>query len=303
MTSKRKPDFFIIGAPKCGTTALSEYLREHPQVFFSDPKEPFFFCTDFPEERRQARTTEEYEALFAGAGETALVVGEGSTWYLASRVAVRNIMAYQPDAKFIIMLRNPLEMVRSLHSQNIAVQDEDCLDFRRAWTLCDERRDGRGIPLTCGNPKFLQYGEICSLGKQLERAMKLIPEENLLCIVYDEFSTDTPGVYRKVLDFLGVPDDGRTDFARVNANRGYRLGFLHELMFAGPVYRGLRKIKSLTGINRGLGIYSVIERSNLSEMGRNATPDDMVHELKDYFRDDVELLTGLLQRDLMHWVS
>lgn len=303
MLKKRKPGFFIVGAPKCGTTALSEYLRAHPQIFISDPKEPFFFCTDFPEERRHFKSVDEYEALFSDVSENVVAVGEASTWYLASSVAVRELVSYQPDAKIIIMLRNPVDMAFSLHSQNIVVQDEDCLDFERAWMLRDERRCGRELPATCGNPKFLQYGDICSLGQQLERVMKIVPKRNMLCIVYDDFSSDTRGIYKNVLDFLGVEDDGRTDFARINASRGYKLSLVHKVMFSSSVYSRLQKAKSWLGIKRGLGIYSTVENFNIIERERKPMSEDLAFELKQYFREDVKLLSSLLGRDLTHWVS
>ena len=88
----RRPDFFILGAPKCGTTALSEYLRRHPRVFVSRPKEPHYFCADFDYYYAPGQRTEEhYLRLFAEADEGHLAVGEASVWYLYSEDAARNI--------------------------------------------------------------------------------------------------------------------------------------------------------------------------------------------------------------------
>ena len=100
----RKPDFFIVGAPKCGTTALYEYLRPHPNVFMSTVKEPHFFAKDlgsYP----HIKTDEEYAALFAGANEQHLRVGEASVYYLRSAVAIPNIREFNPDARLIAMFR------------------------------------------------------------------------------------------------------------------------------------------------------------------------------------------------------
>ena len=72
-----RPNFFIVGAPKCGTTALSHYLRQHPRIFFSLPKEPHYFATDLP---RYRMVTHEpaYLEYFRGAGPQHTAVGEGS---------------------------------------------------------------------------------------------------------------------------------------------------------------------------------------------------------------------------------
>ena len=113
----RVPDFFIIGAPKSGTTSLSEYLRAHPGIFFSQPKEPFFYSEDYTHPGRISRRGD-YLALFAGAPPGALL-GEGSTWYLRSAVAVPRILQDNPDARFIVMLREPLAMLRSLHAHQL----------------------------------------------------------------------------------------------------------------------------------------------------------------------------------------
>src|SRR5687767_1010670 len=103
-----KPNFFIVGAPKCGTTSLYEYIRVHPEVFMPDRKEPAFFCSDFYKPRRMKE--EEYLSLFREAG-SAKWIGEASTWYLYSDKAREGIKAFCPDARIIIMLRNPVDMM------------------------------------------------------------------------------------------------------------------------------------------------------------------------------------------------
>jgi hypothetical protein len=111
----RKPNFFIIGASKCGTTSLCRWLSEHPNVFICPEKEPHFFNTD--DVQRGTSTLGKYEALFAGVKKEHTAIGEASVWYLSSSAAVPNILAYQPDTKFIVMVRSPLQMAPALHAQ------------------------------------------------------------------------------------------------------------------------------------------------------------------------------------------
>ena len=109
-----RPDFFIAGALKCGTTSLWNYLRAHPAVFMPANKEPNYFCSDLPADLRVG-TLAEYEALFSTAPPHALT-GEASVFYLYSKVAIGQIMAHNANAKIIVMLRDPIEAARSMHA-------------------------------------------------------------------------------------------------------------------------------------------------------------------------------------------
>src|SRR5438046_517218 len=96
-----RPTFMIVGAPKCGTTALYEYLQTHPQVFISDPKEPHYFAEDLGAHRTVFNRAE-YNALFSAAGSQHLAVGEASAWYLHSSVALPKVKCEFPDIKLIV---------------------------------------------------------------------------------------------------------------------------------------------------------------------------------------------------------
>ena len=165
----KKPNFFILGAPKCGTTSLAHWLALHPQIFVSPVKEPFYFNTD--DQARVRFSFREYEALFAGAGAEHVAVGEASTWYLHSAVAVTAILNYSDRPKFIVMVRNPVEMAYSLHEQEIFSGQENEPIFRKAWSLQGQREKGRSIPKGCIEPKRLQYGWELSLGTHLQRVL------------------------------------------------------------------------------------------------------------------------------------
>ena len=113
-----KPDFFIVGAPKCGTTALYTYLKQHPEIFMSPQKEPQFFANDVLGDRRHTCTWAEYLSCFAAA-RGAKRIGEASVAYLGSPCAPKQIKMFNPAAKIIIMLRNPVDMMHSLHNQRL----------------------------------------------------------------------------------------------------------------------------------------------------------------------------------------
>src|SRR5262249_42896094 len=134
----RKPNLFIVGAMKCGTTAWYEYLRSHPNIFMPDLKEPGFFALDLPK-WRGTESEAEYSALFADSGP-ARVIGEASAIYLMSNRAAQAIRDYNPAAKILIFLRVQEEYLPSLHNLNRLEFAEDIGDFETAWRLSGHRR-------------------------------------------------------------------------------------------------------------------------------------------------------------------
>ncbi len=136
-----KPNVFLIGAPKCGTSSLYTYLRGHPQIFMSYFKEPHYFCTDFPGLRRFPSEAE-YLSLFEEATRRHSLIGEASSRYLYSVEAVAGIERFAKDARYIVMLRNPVDLVYSLHGQLVYQYTESERDFETAWRLQDLRLGG-----------------------------------------------------------------------------------------------------------------------------------------------------------------
>src|SRR5215470_2841180 len=135
-----QPDFCIAGAAKCGTTALFEYLAGHPQVFMPRMKEPKFFCADL-KTTGGVYTLADYRALFAAAPAHCLT-GEASTLYLYSTVAIERLMAHNPDAKIIVMLRYPVDAAHSLHAAAWSHWHENMESFEEAWRLQRARLAG-----------------------------------------------------------------------------------------------------------------------------------------------------------------
>src|SRR5690349_19831942 len=150
---KKGPDFVIAGAPRCGTTSLSGYLAAHPKVFFSPIKEPNYFCLDAPRLRVVDRP-ESYARLFAGVRPDQLC-GEASTAYLFSPVALAAILDANAEARILVSVRNPLEMVVSHHSQKVYAFEEDERDFARAWALSAARAAGERVAAECRAPRYL----------------------------------------------------------------------------------------------------------------------------------------------------
>lgn len=142
-----------------------------------------------------------------------------------------NIPQYQADARFIVMVWNPTEMAPALHAEMVFAGHEDVRDFRAAWDLQGERRQGHQLPaFSCAQRRF-QYGEVCRLGGQLERLFTTVPEGRILTGILDDVAINPRKEYPRVLQFLGVCDDGRS-LPVLNAVNSVRWPSLTRAMFA-----------------------------------------------------------------------
>jgi hypothetical protein len=297
------PNFFIVGAPKCGTTALSVYLGAHPDVFMCVPKEPAYFALDFPA-IRVVKHWNEYEALFREADETRLAVGEASTVYMQSEVAAAELHGKFPSARVLVMLRNPLDLAVSLHGQRLHDCEEDVADFSRAWALCEERRAGRSVPPRCREHKALLYDEAALLGSQLQRLLGTFPKSQVRWWFQEDFSADPARVYREVLSFLGLAFDGRSEFPVVNARTRAVSQTLAPLVQKPPKFavRVAMYAKKRLGIRR-LGVLNVLRRVSFVPSRPPTIPDSLRRDMQVRFAPDIRLLENLTGRDLGHWLG
>jgi hypothetical protein len=296
MTADQRPNLFMLGGPKCGTTSFQEYLAGHPQIFMSEPKEPCYFDKDLPFPA-SPRNDAEYMRCFEGASDRHRVIGEASTNYLYSKLAVPGILAFNPAARFIVMLRNPIEMAASLHSEAVKTLTEDVCDFRRAWGLQDQRRQGLRLPRLCYQKEFVLYGEFCKLGEQLQRLFRTVDRERVHLILFDDLTRHPRRVYQDTLRFLQVPDDGRVEFPVRNSFQQPRLGLMRDSAIL------LAAARKRLPIRKGFGLMRGITRLMSKPGARPSLPIDFHRELADYFSSDIALLGDLLGRDLSYWLT
>ena len=297
----KKPNFFIVGAPKCGTTALSEYLKEHPNVFMSTPKEPHYFANDMVK-HRGIKNSKDYFDLFKDTTEKHLAIGEASVWYLYSKTAIENIKIFNKDAKIIVMLRKPVEMVYSMHSQHQNSQGEDEPDFEKAWNLEAERKKGKSIPKHILHVPNLYYSEIAKYYTQLRKLYNTFPKNQVLVITFDDFKNDTKKIFNEVLDFLILPDYDKNEFPRVNENKKFKYHFVNKLAKKEPVFiRNIRKkTMQVLGLNK-LEIGKLIYKLNSKKEFRKPIDTKIKIEVINCYQEEVNQLSVLLKKDLSCW--
>ncbi len=257
-------------------------------------KEPNFFCTD-PNAGGKSRTFNDYMAIFANASSRC-ITGEASSLYLYSKVAIQKIMAHNPSAQIIVILRNPTDAAHSLHAALWGYKHEDIANFEDAWRAQDERLAGRHLPPNWFEPASLQYGAIYSYATQVQRLLDSVPKQQCHIMIYEEFFADPRGHYAEALDFLKLPPDPNTTYSVVNPAVGPRYSLLDRLLRKPPRWLAnlYRSFTRRTGAHPAKALW----RLNTVPQDKAPMRPEFRDELDRYFADDIAELERLLGRRL-----
>ncbi len=300
----RKPNFFIVGASKSGTTALYNYLREHSDIFLTEPKEPKFFGSDLPfKKERYGNKIEKYLDLFCAA-KNQKRVGEASTNYLYSIMAAKEIKEFSPNAKIIIMLRNPVDQMYSRHSQLRSLGAENIQNFKKALNAEEKRKV---TAKSDKNARLLLYRKIASYYEQVKRYINLFGQKNVHIIIFDDFVRDTAGVYKDVSRFLQIDSDFKPDFEKLNTrqvrnpNKTLRNWGIQNILYQPPLI--LKKLaKKHRLISRtGQYLHWYLTRANTKYVKRDPMSPQLRKELTKAFTPEIKRLSKLIKRDLSFW--
>jgi hypothetical protein len=233
--------------------------------------------------------------------------GEASVWYLFSTQAAAEIHAFNPEARIIIMLREPAEMLHSLYHQFRFDGNEHLRTFEEALAAEDERRAGRRLTRQTYLAQGLVYRETARYTEQVRRYFDVFGRERVHVIIYDDLAADVRAVYCRALEFLGV-DSTRieTDFQVINGNKSVKHSALRGLL-NDPLVRS-----TAIAIGRRLprpifaALHDVERRLwKLNSRSEKRVPlqPEVRAQLQREFAPEVERLSELLGRDLTHWNS
>jgi len=298
------PNFFVIGAAKSGTTSLYHYLKQHPQIYMSSIKEPKFFAFEGNEanvfrgpgdRKRMSRLItdiEGYRALFAGVTDEK-AIGEASAYYLYSEKAPERIRHHVPDARLIVILRNPAGRAYSHFLYRLAHDGEPFTDFAQALEAEEERVHQRW------GPDF-HYVRTGFYHEQLSRYYKLFRPEQISVYLYEDLKENPLGMMQSIFRFLEVNDTFVPDtslkhnVARVPKSRAL-LAFIKK---PNPLKAALKPF-----LPERLRL-----RIGVSLRNRNLTkpppmPESVREELTEAYREDVLKLQELIGRDLSGWLG
>jgi hypothetical protein len=305
LTGRRLPDFFIVGHPKSGTTALYEMLRQHPQIYMPDVKEPSFFVPEILGRDRtlgRARTLDYYLRLFEAA-EPQQRAGEASPTYLWSSHAAERIGALRPDARIIAILREPASYLRSLHLELLRINAETEKHLGDAIALEPIRREGKAIPPDSTRPQLLLYSENVRYVTQLQRYHAVFPREQVLVLIYEEYRADNQGTIRQILRFLDVDDT--YPLTPIEAKPSERVRSPRLLATVRAVSLGRRTAPRLVKSGIKLTTTRRLRRRALAlqrraQLGSPRPPDEqLMLDLRRRFRAEVVALSEYLNRDIV----
>ncbi len=281
----RIPDFFLVGAPRCGTTSMYTYLKQHPEIYLSVLKEPHFFSTDLSSPPQAVVDETLYRGLFAGAGDEKRL-GEGSVWYLESRVAPEAIRGFSPTARILVMLRNPVDMMASLHALYTRTGNEEITDFEEALGAQEDRARGERIPAASYFPEGLIYTRASTYAEKLQRYFSVFGRDRVHAIVFDDFASDPARVYRDTLEFLGVDPGFVPELDIAKATQLIRTKVLRQLVNTPQLIRDKM---------RGGGKRHTVPRTGPSP--------ELRRRLRAACAPDVGALGELIGRDLSAWCA
>ena len=290
------PNFFIVGAAKSGTTSMWRYLNQHPDVYMPDSKvgkEPAYYSSIYGFESR-AR----YVSLFEGATDRQAAIGEASTAYLTDPSSPGRIAGEVPEARIIIMLRNPVDRAYSLYNWMTREGYEYASTFERALEL--EKVRVQDPTFATDNPQYYYNYLYYRSGRyhdQVKRYYKTFGKDQVSCILFQDFIEDTMDEYRKTCDFLNINPSFEPDLRVHNESK--------EVLYP-PLQFILRKVINVanrifnrTGVKKD-------RRDALLNIGLTSGRPPKMNpsvrdQLRDSYREDIEKLEQLLDRDLSSW--
>lgn len=312
-----EPNFFIVGAPKAGTTSLYHYLDQHPQIYMSPIKEPSFFASELRPENFHPRFREQllrerenvrqylagpmtekrfggpvedwhsYQRLFQNA-RAGQAIGEASASYLWSPTAARNIAAKIPHARIVMILRNPADRA---YSQYLGAVNDGLVrrSFREQLRLS---RGSTSALFDVLNP-MLEFG---LYAPQVERYLQAFPKRNLKVILYEDYRGWPAATLSDLFAFLGIDARFQPDFSR-------RMMEPHVPHFVTAAYflkrYGLwQRVKEWSPPP----LQRILRRSVFRKRSRLALSPEDRRALQEYYRGDIVQLSQVIDRDLSAWL-
>ena len=298
------PDVFLVGAPKSGTTAMSEYLGMHPDIFMAR-KEMHFFGKDLQFGRRfYRRDRAAYLSEFSGRREQCRA-GESSVWYLLSKRAAVEVREFNPQARIIIMLRSPAVMLYSLYQQFRYDGNEHLPTFEAALQAEAARSRGECISRKTYLAQGLIYHRVPRYTEQVCRYLEVFGRHRVKVIIYDDFAADIARVYKETLEFLGV-DSSFTpnEFKVINGAKTFKPSALASVLSepwlrAAAVRLALRLPRPVFRTMQNFE--SALRKRQTSFQPAPPLASETAARLRQEFTPEIQQLSELLDRDLTHW--
>jgi hypothetical protein len=309
---------FVVGAPRCGTTTLSRFLRGHPAIRFPAVKEPHFFAQHdlrgLSDDALRRRVEAEYLNRFFQNGEGRRVGADCSVTYLYTPELLEPVLRIWPESRFVIALRDPLTMLPSLHQRLLFMGDEMLTSFAKAWAAVPDRAAGRRIPRGCVEPRWLRYDEAARFGTYVERLFKVVGKERCLPVIFDDLAADPGGEYRNLMDFCGLEPVPGAEVTAHRSGKAVRIQWLQRLLKRPPAalakqlakdrYLSRARDEDAGELNPGkiLSLRKRLLQWNRIDASAPPLSAKLQLELRAHYKPEIDRLSRLIGRDLGHWL-
>jgi hypothetical protein len=284
----KKPNFFIVGAPKCGTTALYKYLEAHPQVFLSDPKEVNFFSKKELDEQNlyyndfKPKSENEYLNLFKKANSQHKIIGEASVSYLYYSDVAARIHTFNPNSKVVILLRDPVARAFShyLMDKRLGLVNKELVEIFNS----EEARD---------KLNFQQYFLLGNYASQVKKYLSLFGKNNVKIFFSEELKSNRNNTIQNLYRFLGIQNFELVEYPKHNAYKQPKGIFLQKLYSMSFIRKNIKKVIPQYILKRVVDFFFNSTPPSLNNLDKIL--------LKNYYNEDICKLEKLLRKDLTQW--
>lgn len=280
---------YIVGAAKCGTTSLHHYLAQHPDIFMSEHKEPHFFANFDPDPSmrhmiRRIADEEQYLSLFDKA-QGARIIGEASPSYLWDRMAAKRIHVKRPDAKIVIVLRDPVARAYSHYLMDVreGIQTRPFLEaLEHDLTIKDQ---------FWGSSKGHMYVELGMYAEQINAYLQTYDRSQIFIGMFDDLKNDPRAFTARILDFLDVSQEGMDciDFSEEHNAYAAPRGVLSRLLMSQSWLRSLAQTLFPLSLRRWVKAHFILKQSEKPEMDEAA-----IELLRKIYTPELEALESAL---------
>jgi len=294
------PNFFIIGAQKAGTTSLYEYLRQHPDIFMSKPKEPNFFADD----DKYSKGLDYYSKFFAECKDEKMI-GEASTAYssyLHLEKTIKRIYKFNPEIKLIYVLRNPFSRAYSSYWWNVRMQAEP-LSFDEALQQ-EENRTYKDVLEQLDPWSYKRRGLYFNI---IQQYLKYFPKKNLKVILLEDLNSSLIKICNDVYSFLNLKkfdvtklEENKINKAVIPTNK-----FVQKLMNDPSTIRNFISyiLQHTLGTANKKKLYDFISKKTLKPFDYPPMKENTFEYLEKYFKNDIKKLENFLNRELTQWLN
>jgi hypothetical protein len=296
----RMPNLFVIGAAKAGTTALYDYLAQHPRVFLSRVKEPEFFS----KEEYYARGLDWYQDWHFEGADNYPVRAEATPHYLywSGKVAPRSNEADRGlPVKFIVSFRDPVSRAYSMYWNMVREGIED-LDFDEALRVEERRLEQHRNELYQLGSMAYGYSAGSRYASLLQPYLELFSPENFFFVLQDDLKSRANETCKEIFEFLGIESSIEINTSNSNPAAMPRSRLLHRALRRRPLLKEF--IKPLIPIRVRLvrrSLKSKIMEANLKETAYVPLHPQLAHELRLSYRTEIEKLEEITGRELSSW--